>query len=180
MVSIRNCVIVLREERGMEREWGESLMDLLLFSFEHDICSTFQGKSWESCYKAATLLLSVAPFSNFSVLCHFGFVVWWYRPDSKDPGAEVPVYSVFKHTQVSSRHMLAVIKEKKKNNNFLKRYLQVVLDWVNVQEVCCHCAASWELGWEFKVWWNHSLKSWISWYRDSRNDYQTRFQKLCT
>lgn len=50
-------------------------MALLLFSFEHDICNTFQGKSWERCYKAATLLLSVAPFSNFSVLCHFGFVV---------------------------------------------------------------------------------------------------------
>ena len=61
-------------KRGGERqrERGESLMALLLFSFEHDICNTFQGKSWESCYKAATLLLSVAPFSNFSVLCHFG------------------------------------------------------------------------------------------------------------
>lgn len=67
--------MVLWEEGEIERECGESLMDLLLFSFEHDICNTFQGKSWESCYKAATLLLSVAPFSNFSVLCHFGFVV---------------------------------------------------------------------------------------------------------
>lgn len=116
MVSIGNCVIVLWKEGGMEKEWGESLMALLLFSFEHDICNTFQGKSWESCYKAATLLLSVAPFSNFSVLCHFGFVVWWYRPDSKDPGAEVPVYSVFKYSQVSSRQMLGVIIENNINN----------------------------------------------------------------
>lgn len=36
--------------------------------------------------------------------------VWWDRPHSKDPGPEVPVYSIFKYSQVSSVHAVAFVR----------------------------------------------------------------------